>query len=79
MWPLNVKHQGKNLIAGRTDIELNDVTFNDVSTMSSPVHFSGAATSYGQFINVDDITVSGSFAFIVAVYLEEGTHGPLLE
>ena len=42
--------------------------------MSSPVHFSGAATSYGQFINVDDVKVSGSFALIMAVYQEEGEH-----
>ena len=76
-----MKHEGRNLVERKTDIELHDVTFNDVSNewMSSPVHFSGAATSYGQFINVDDVKVSGSFTLIMAVYQEEESYGPLLE
>ena len=78
---MNEKHQGKNLIAGKTDIELYDVTYNDVSNawMSTPVRFSGASSSYGEFINVDDTKVSGSFAFIVAVYREQTKDFPLLE
>ena len=83
LWPLNEEHQGKNLISGKTAIELYDVTYYDASDAwtSTPVRFSGPSTSYGQFINIDDVklTVIGSFAFIAAVYREETGDFPLLE
>ena len=81
MWPLNARHQGRNLIKQKTDIELHDVSFNDRSNewVSKPAYFSGTPTSFGQFSNVDDVKVSGDFAFIVAVYSEDAGHGPLLE
>jgi hypothetical protein len=82
MWPLNELYKGKNLASGKTAMELYDVTFPDMSDsewMSPPVRFSGAASSYAQVSNVDDVKPSGSFAFITAVYREQTGDFPFLE
>ena len=82
MWPLNELYQGKNQVPGMTDIQLYDVTFPDMTSewMSPPVRFSGAVSSYGQFTRVEDVTLSGSFAFIASLYREQTQASfPLLE
>ena len=83
LWPLNEEHQGKNLISGKTAIELYDLTYYDATDAwtSTPVRFSWPSTFYGQFINIDDVKLTGigSFAFIAAVYREETGDFPLLE
>ena len=60
------------MVPGKTDITLNDVTFAATNSewMSPPVRFSGAASSYGEVIKVDDVKFDGSVAFMATVYRE---------
>ena len=81
MWPLNERFQGKNLFHGKTDIALHGVSYSDVTNqwLSPPVRFYSNTGSYGQFIDVGDVAVTGSFGWIASVYREETVDGPLME
>ena len=70
------------MIRGKTDIELYSVSYSDVTNqwLSPPVYFSGDQRSYGRFIDVADVAISGSFGWIASVYMDDPIHdGPLIE
>ena len=58
------------------------MSYSDVANqwLSPPVYFTGDLGSYGRFIDVADVAISGSFGWIASVYVEEPVHmGPLIE
>ena len=75
-WPPTEEHQGKNLIPGGTDVQLEGVVFtgNTGPWKSIPAYFAGSASSYATGTG-DDLLITRDFSFMAAVYLEQGGEG----
>ena len=75
-WPLTEEYQGRNLIPGGTDVQLEGVLFTgDTGPWRSiPAYFAGSASSYATGTG-DDLLIARDFSFMAAVYLEQGGEG----
>ena len=79
MWPLNKRFGGSNLVDGKTDLDLHNDDFTDVSSQwySPLVRFSG--DTYGNVATVSDMSTIRDFGWIATIYRETTGEVPLIE
>ena len=75
-WTLTEEYQGRNLIPGGTDVQLEGVVFTgDTGPWKSiPAYFAGSASSHATGTG-DDLVITRDFSFMAAVYLEQDGEG----